>query len=786
MLGTLSYFYINRILLPVTFKSFVEDQFTQTLHRKVSIGTIDFKILKGITIKDITIYEEKNPQTPEFAIQSANFNIILSDFISSKTIVIPTIRLKEPTIKVIRHQDNTFNFSDILNKPTNKNTPSSYKLICKTLLISDATIEFTDQVTPFKETIDHLNIRGSISLKKVLTFNIDGNLANNKTTFKTTGEYDISAKRLTSQVNATHLNLDHFAPYIKPLTQISTKNAIVTKTAFALTYAPEALEISGNIDTSHMSFAKDNFSLNGKLKAIGLNLKLQNATLEGRGLIDLSKVSVKKGKHIYISENLKADVDEFQINKDKIKFTSKQFVLKDLSTTFASIKSVRTNITSTNVSFIKNKDTTYIVGDYALNNTKLTVNDNTSYTGNITIDKISYIQTPDKLELTTELETTQTNLILNDQQSITGTLQSDNFNVAIVDNVLAIRSNIKTSNITTHIDKELTFLGSPEILIDLKSPLNNFEKLAYKGHIDFNKSSLGPIPHVGTLKKINGRAVFDVNRVNTTHLKVVHENTNYDITGVVENFKNPTVIAEISSKKLDLKHALKLSTPYVEFLKNNTSFTIDGSSAFTLKFKGNPSKVSDAVITLTTQINDGSIHLTKMAHDITEVNGTIAYDKDAITWKDLSGTFKDTPYTINGQFIKELLPRIINKVTSENISIASEMKLHKSNVDIINISGDIYDSKFDLTGASTYDFKNPIVNLTGNVAFDFTNLTRLKVLPKKLIELDPLGEASIKGSVSGPIKDWRKLKVNLTMHADYLELASFPFFFLDLDVTQEE
>ncbi|MCA9407043.1 MAG: hypothetical protein KC684_10930, partial [Candidatus Omnitrophica bacterium] len=58
MLGTIAFFYINNILLPVKVKKMIIQNAPDQIHRTVDIGNIRFSPFKGLVFQDIRIYEK--------------------------------------------------------------------------------------------------------------------------------------------------------------------------------------------------------------------------------------------------------------------------------------------------------------------------------------------------------------------------------------------------------------------------------------------------------------------------------------------------------------------------------------------------------------------------------------------------------------------------------------------------------------------------------------------------------------------------------------------------------
>lgn len=97
------------------FRPQIESQLTQTLGRKVRLGSIKLSILSGnLSVRDIVI--EDNPvfgASPFITAKSLQIGVELRPLIFSKEIRITDITLEQPAIQLIHASDGKWNFSDL-------------------------------------------------------------------------------------------------------------------------------------------------------------------------------------------------------------------------------------------------------------------------------------------------------------------------------------------------------------------------------------------------------------------------------------------------------------------------------------------------------------------------------------------------------------------------------------------------------------------------------------------------------------------------------------------------
>ena len=96
-------------------RSYLVDTAERSLGRKVGLGAIQISIFKGISVKDFEI-KEKDAATPFVKAESFVLNYQLLPLLS-KSLVIDELKLVNAHLRVQKHADGTFNFSDIGRQP---------------------------------------------------------------------------------------------------------------------------------------------------------------------------------------------------------------------------------------------------------------------------------------------------------------------------------------------------------------------------------------------------------------------------------------------------------------------------------------------------------------------------------------------------------------------------------------------------------------------------------------------------------------------------------------------
>jgi uncharacterized protein involved in outer membrane biogenesis len=167
LIGVILFFVVFTLVgffvLPPIVKSILTKQLSENLHREVAIEQIKFNpYTLSISVRGLTIKEKGSSET------FASFGEIFLNFQSFSAlrmaIIFSEIRLTQPYIKITRNQDESYNFSDLLekkeSKPPDKEMSKSKPLrfSLNNIRIENGSIDFLDGPVQIKHTVRELNI----------------------------------------------------------------------------------------------------------------------------------------------------------------------------------------------------------------------------------------------------------------------------------------------------------------------------------------------------------------------------------------------------------------------------------------------------------------------------------------------------------------------------------------------------------------------------------------------------------------------------------------------------
>jgi len=147
---------------PPLLKSYLTDNLSQKLGRKVSVGAVHVNpFMLSIAIDDFSL-AERDGKTPFVAFKEAYVNAQLASVIFAGP-VLSEIRLTEPRVNLVRMADNTYNFQDIIERlsktpvePRKTSSPPRFSL--NNIHIIKGRIEFDDKPKGRRHEINDLNV----------------------------------------------------------------------------------------------------------------------------------------------------------------------------------------------------------------------------------------------------------------------------------------------------------------------------------------------------------------------------------------------------------------------------------------------------------------------------------------------------------------------------------------------------------------------------------------------------------------------------------------------------
>ncbi len=152
---------IGFFILPPLLKSILTNELSKALHRPVTIYQIKVNpYILSIRAKGLEVKEQSGKET--FVSCDEIYLDIQSLSLFKRALILREVQLKHPYLKIIRHQDSSFNFSDLIEKkepssPVEKESkPLRFSL--NNIVLENGSIDFLDSPKNMNHTVRDLNI----------------------------------------------------------------------------------------------------------------------------------------------------------------------------------------------------------------------------------------------------------------------------------------------------------------------------------------------------------------------------------------------------------------------------------------------------------------------------------------------------------------------------------------------------------------------------------------------------------------------------------------------------
>ena len=163
---------VGFFVLPPILKSILIKQLSQNLHREVTINQIKINpYTLSLTARGFLVKDRESSET--FVSCDEIFLNLQSLSALRMALILKEIRLTKPFIKITRHQDMSYNFSDLIekkeSKPPGKGKPKPLRFSLNNIRIENGSIDFWDGSKQTKHTVRELNI-GVPSLSNIPSY----------------------------------------------------------------------------------------------------------------------------------------------------------------------------------------------------------------------------------------------------------------------------------------------------------------------------------------------------------------------------------------------------------------------------------------------------------------------------------------------------------------------------------------------------------------------------------------------------------------------------------------
>ncbi|MBU0467559.1 MAG: AsmA family protein [Candidatus Omnitrophica bacterium] len=820
MLGTIVYYYINNIFLPVKFRHYVEIRAQEILGRPVSIGKLEFEIIKGFVISDIEIQKKDDAFKNVAKIKEISFNVLFAPIFKSKKIIIPTIRIRDAVVFIERIENDKWNFSDLLIRKPAENT--KYTFLVRKLSVSNSLINYSDlsQEPAIEELFENINFDIALSLQKKITFIAETDLKHNRSKLSLNGDYDLDLSTLSSRVSINNLDIKNNLKFFNISADPFLNNALLSSADLNAIIKDKTLSLSGRIAFEVIDIYINNHNkISGNLSSTNFYAKWNENNIDLKGIYELSEAKLLFNENSSIAADIVADIANLSFSNKVLsingafsgkntKFTlgndnsyagdlsindgfffsegdifkfEGNLISSNSDIVFLKDNFLKGNIDAKNIKILKTLEGLKLNSNLNIDDARYLYGNNLQANGDLFLNDFNLITKANTMTYVSKVRLNNSDITLNNKFNLKGSIQSDNTKIICSKEQTLLASEFFIEGANLAIDEEKRLLASPSIIIDLKYiPKNgsNLENdLKYTATAEFSNALLTGLPNVEVLRNIFGKITLEPDLVKTDLITFNAADTDIKLYGNLQNFKKPTIDIQASSDKVDIETFTKLF-PVIE---EKAKLKISGLTSASLGYNGKIKDISPKNISASFDLAQAKIKLKFLPETITDINGKINYLNDVITWEQLKGKYKEAPFSLTGTLENLSRPTVLTGFASDKLNFSTEIRPLREAFRIISLKGSFLRSIYDITGdVHFFTDASPDIDLRGVLTLDLEQIANsLTSLPfiinspnilSLLNKLSPVGTVALEALYKGKHDDWRSWQLVLKASAPNVSL----------------
>lgn len=841
-LGVLFFFYLNYIFFPFKLKQIIEHKAARMLHRAVSIEEIHFKLIKGFTLRNVTLWEKETKDQPFLKIEEADFNILIAPLIKEKAIIIPSLKITHPYLYLSRENNAVWNFSDLLPQSTGNQAKIPFKFYLFKIVLKDGIVDCVDKTSTqvFSETLNALNAEIQLVFNKNITFKSDGRIPSRGSSFHLEGSYDFAQKKFLSQISLDKIHLGQYLSLFLPASRVSLQEGILTTPHLTVGFDPKDFQVTGNllfentflILNPHQTFQGDirlnNLLLNvdqAKTMFIQADTEIKNVllslgqagtiTAEIKALpsalawntkdnkidinsqMEIKNFSFSRGEHLKIQTDITASVKTAAITPGQFSFEGNL----NLNNTRADLDSdfhFQGNLSAKDISLNIQNNSLKLLGDIIIQGGHLEKGLQLSAAGEITAAKVELIlSNPGKEDQTLSLQTNAQidplKLNLGKDQYFYAKILSRPLLLTYQNQKLNLQSQFQINEGEAAFNPQIKFKGNPNGEITLSYLLQTTPVLEYNGSINLSEAKLSGLPVVGLADQIDGKILFKTDNLETQNLTFRTQGMDVRLDGSLNNFTSPQADLQADINHVNLE---RISSFFPNILEK-TQIKLSGEADCQIRYKGLLLSPKEADIKSTALLKNITLTNQKWQQPITDISGRVNYAPNLIQWENLRGTFKNETYRLTGELTDFSRPVLKASLSSSKINLDTYINILNQAFQIISLKGNYLNNPFDIRGdVHLLENGDPDFDLRGTLSLNTQELSTLMKdwapeevsarWQEKINTYKPDGTLSLEWLWRGTLKDWRNWQLTFKAQSPKLSVLGLSFKNLNIDYSQRE
>ena len=756
--------YINKIFFPLQFKQIVTNKLHQELNREITIDAIQFDPTKGFVIQNLKILGKDTPETVLYA-KRVSFNILYLPIIKSRKIIIHSISIKNPFIRIIRQKENLWNFSDLIpSQQDTHRTKNPFTFFIGDVLINNATVSYLDKSLSsgeFSEDFENLNVKVNISPPKSVKFHLEANAIKHSSNILVKGQYQLLSKEISANLKIQNIPLAKYLNLYYRNKHFHLHKGIISKGDLILKHTNQKTDLRGSFEISDTDLTiNPDKIIQGHIAVNDASLSFKNKTINLKGALDISKAVIKWAANEELNGDIKINELTFKHNDKKTEIEG-DLKIQDSKIKIGTEQEFQGTISTPNIYFVSSTQNTDIKGDITIEDAKIKIGEHQEMRGNITTTDTSLNLVDQKVAIKGDLTIENAYIKTGSEQEFSGNITTTDTSLNLVDQKVAIKGDLTIENAYIKTGHEQEFSGMIKTTDTTFASDSGEISVQTALKIDGADFKISPESSLqGGITSSNFELISQGEKINIdSSLKI--SNAKIKLSDHQEILCDPDIKIRLqhtpdSIPKFTCDGSVKVSkaqflgVPYVDSLKNISGtihFSHNNASSDLLKFNtlAAPIEVSGSVTNFTKPILDiqaftEEITLEKIGKlfpellkkaNLKSVNGqsaiTLNYKGDLSSPQDaqidITALLKETDFT------GEKFPITITNVSGE-IVYSSDQLLTWG-----DLQATLEDQSYTFNGTFK-DFSHPKIET--NISSDFINLSAKINLSDDSLKIDTL------------------------------------------------
>ncbi|MBF0122482.1 MAG: AsmA family protein [Candidatus Omnitrophica bacterium] len=760
-------FYVNKVLLPVQIKGMIIKALSEQTGRKVSLATLQWSPVQGAMITDLIVYDKEKPTDIFLHIPSASAQILIFPFFHKK-IIIPSMKINGLSLCLVKTGQTIWNFSDLMkpSAPTTNNN-SMPDIIVSSFAFTQARIKLVDLSSgdEFSDNIDPLNFKGSLSLADGLHIFGEMAIPSSTGTIKFDTRLGLRDNTFKGDFKITNIDLARYVRFMPESLPVTVNNATLKTAEINVSTAENNITIAGSVTFPGLDLMLE------KNRRVKTDLILNKFSLSSKGntLLLQGNITGQKTEASFDSQiiqgDLHANIQALSLENGQINATT-DVDIRNFSAILTGDQKLQGNISLSSFKIAQNDKGLTTSADIHVENMAIQTSQGQIISGDLSLVKAQAQIEKEKMKFLSQLRIEKLKIKSGDIL-YSGDITSPDL-VVLQNNAIDVNMTAKMSNTQINLPQGLTFSGNSTAAIHLR--LEN-KALSYDGSLDLADNAIKNLPVIDAAKEINGKILFETEKVSTKDLSFKVFDTSVGVSGEITNFAHPMLNVDAAAKNVNLSLAERL----IPQLFKEQGLKIAGQANITAHIEGEAAKIDQAKIIATADISGASIESSKLKQNLDNISGTVTYTPPSLSWKTLSLDFQKQTYVFNGHLQDFSNPTIVTSIKGADMVADIQAKKIGDNIHVESLTASLFDSSVSAKGRIDIPTgQPPLINITADGKIAIRDIP--KILPqyeKNITDLKLSGVLKIKAVIKGPAMDWQNWNADIAVTTPSLSCMGY-------------